>query len=265
MKKIAFFDIDGTLIHLETGLLRPSQATVSALRQFQAEGNLLIVATARGSIPKALDDISFDGCILSDGQYIEFNGDVIYDQYFSSTDFSFLIDLFKHYTDSIVFGGVHGKWVSNHHSPLILELERTFGDLTTFEHVPLISNQSTIKANSCTPLFTTIDHLLACRNELPSSWAVNTYDHGLLRMDIHLPGFSKGSACVHLVDYLNLSLDNAFAFGDGINDIEMLKLIPNSVAMGNASETVKQTASFITDSVDEEGIANYLKKLDGIV
>ena len=43
-------------------------------------------------------------------------------------------------------------------------------------------------------------------------------------------------------------------FGDGINDISMIKQAPCSIAMGNAIDEVKQAATFVTKSNQEDGI-----------
>ena len=45
------------------------------------------------------------------------------------------------------------------------------------------------------------------------------------------------------------------AFGDGENDISMLKAAGAGVAMGNASEIVKQAADLVTKTNDEDGVA----------
>lgn len=49
------------------------------------------------------------------------------------------------------------------------------------------------------------------------------------------------------------------AFGDGGNDISMLRHAAIGVAMGNANDDVKETADYITTSVDEDGIQKALK------
>ena len=49
------------------------------------------------------------------------------------------------------------------------------------------------------------------------------------------------------------------AFGDGGNDVSMLRHAAIGVAMGNAVDEVKEHANYITTSVDEDGIANALK------
>jgi len=49
------------------------------------------------------------------------------------------------------------------------------------------------------------------------------------------------------------------AFGDGGNDIDMLKHAGIGIAMENARDDVKEIADFITTSVDDDGITNALK------
>ena len=48
------------------------------------------------------------------------------------------------------------------------------------------------------------------------------------------------------------------AFGDGENDIEMLNYVQIGVAMGNAENSVKENADYVTDSVDDNGIQKAL-------
>lgn len=51
------------------------------------------------------------------------------------------------------------------------------------------------------------------------------------------------------------------AFGDGENDIEMIKYVQIGVAMGNADDYVKENADYVTSSVDNNGIKEALVAL----
>lgn len=51
------------------------------------------------------------------------------------------------------------------------------------------------------------------------------------------------------------------AFGDSVNDIDMLCHAGISVAMGNAEEAVKQAATLTIPSVEEEGVAVFIENL----
>lgn len=57
----------------------------------------------------------------------------------------------------------------------------------------------------------------------------------------------------------NIAIADTMAFGDGGNDIAILRQAGIGVAMGNANDDVKAVANYITSSVDDDGIANALK------
>lgn len=73
-------------------------------------------------------------------------------------------------------------------------------------------------------------------------------------IDVIKKGANKGAAMEYLLDRWDLSGDNLMAFGDGDNDIEMIKLAKYSYAMDNASENLKKEAKYITKSNDEDGV-----------
>ena len=56
-----------------------------------------------------------------------------------------------------------------------------------------------------------------------------------------------------------IRLEETMAFGDGGNDISMLRHAGIGVAMGNAKDDVKVIADYVTASVDDNGIADALK------
>lgn len=71
---------------------------------------------------------------------------------------------------------------------------------------------------------------------------------------------NKGFALRDLCDYLRIDIDDAMAFGDGGNDVELLKIAGIGVAMGNAKPKCKEAADFVTLSNDEGGIAYAIEK-----
>lgn len=64
-----------------------------------------------------------------------------------------------------------------------------------------------------------------------------------------------------VADLLHIDMKDTIAFGDGLNDIEMLQAAGTGVAMGNGKDIVKSVADFTTTHVDNEGIYEGLKKL----
>ena len=64
------------------------------------------------------------------------------------------------------------------------------------------------------------------------------------------------SACLL---YTSIPIDNAYAIGDSMNDLPMLTAVPNSIVMGNGSEELKKSASFVTKDLLDNGIEYALK------
>ena len=63
-----------------------------------------------------------------------------------------------------------------------------------------------------------------------------------------------------MMEYYGFSMDEAMAFGDGGNDLSMVRDVALGVAMGNACEELKQVADYVTLSVDDDGVSHALKK-----
>ena len=72
--------------------------------------------------------------------------------------------------------------------------------------------------------------------------------------DVNLLGFNKGAGVKAICEHFKLPLENTYAFGDGMNDYDMLKAVGHGIAMGNHAEALEECAEFITKSVREEGI-----------
>lgn len=79
-------------------------------------------------------------------------------------------------------------------------------------------------------------------------------------LDINKKGSNKGRGLEILMKHLNLTAREVLAIGDNFNDIELLQTTPNSVAMGNAPQEIKDCANYITKSNDESGVAYAIKK-----
>ena len=73
-------------------------------------------------------------------------------------------------------------------------------------------------------------------------------------------GTDKSVGIDIVCSHYGLDVSETMAFGDGGNDIGMLSHAGIGVAMGNASDEVKAAASYVTSSVDEDGIARALEK-----
>ncbi len=71
---------------------------------------------------------------------------------------------------------------------------------------------------------------------------------------------SKARAMEKIGELYDIKPEEMIAIGDGENDLSMIEYAGLGVAMGNASDYVKDRASYITDTNDENGVAKVLRK-----
>ena len=80
--------------------------------------------------------------------------------------------------------------------------------------------------------------------------------------DVNVAGVDKAVGVCSFVKHLGIDISEAIAFGDGGNDIPMLRAAGIGVAMGNASDEVKKHANYITASVDDDGLYKAFKHFE---
>lgn len=80
-------------------------------------------------------------------------------------------------------------------------------------------------------------------------------------IEINSKQADKGIALLALAKHLNLDPRQIMAFGDGLNDLQMLRVAGIGVAMGNAHPDAKSAADHITLDCDSDGVADVLEKL----
>lgn len=92
---------------------------------------------------------------------------------------------------------------------------------------------------------------------------VHVSPSGLRRsVELTAPGVHKGSGVARLCERLGVDQRDVVAFGDGLNDIEMLVWAGRGVAMGNAEAAVMSIADEVTGTNDEDGVALVVERLE---
>lgn len=256
MSKIVFFDIDGTLIDVPNHLVKPTTKTVQILKEFQNQGNYIVIASARGKIPDCLNEIAFDGMIGCDGHYIEFHDEIFVNHIFTVKELDLQNNIYEYCHGAYILSGHFGDWYSDANDELVKRHLRIYnGTDQICDNYNDNWQYKDVKANVVTAIFDNTQDLYEAKSMLPEDWAVNLYDKEHIHMDVHKPGFSKGTACEFLYQKLGIKKEDSYAFGDGFNDIEMLKRVGHGVAMGNAVQEAKNSADYITRAVGDDGIA----------
>ena len=79
-------------------------------------------------------------------------------------------------------------------------------------------------------------------------------------LEINAAGADKGNALIRLAAHLGIRQEETMAFGDGENDVSMIRMAGFGVAMENAEECVKAVADHITVTNNEAGVAAAIRK-----
>lgn len=113
-----------------------------------------------------------------------------------------------------------------------------------------------------------VQALFADMDERETAWKELEQEKGLelvgslqYNIEINAAGVNKGTGLVNLGRMLGIRREEIMAFGDGDNDIAMLREAGFGVAMANADEQVKAAADYITLSNEEEGVAEVIERL----
>ena len=77
---------------------------------------------------------------------------------------------------------------------------------------------------------------------------------GDMWLDCMAKDVNKGHAVKVIQDSLGIKPEETMAFGDQLNDVEMLKHVQHGIAMGNGTKAAKEAADYITAPLHEDGI-----------
>ncbi|WP_297132854.1 HAD family hydrolase [Terrisporobacter sp.] len=260
MKKIIFFDIDGTLIDCMNNLKDITQKVKDAIRNVQKNGDYAFIATGRpyAFLPKPLIDFGFDGFILVNGAHIIINNKTIYSDPIDKEFIKGLVDELENNKVEYVLQGEQNCYMRNEFCNFHNYLDKIGIEKTYVKDNYNTDEILVHKIEMLCPDDETEDLCLSLIKNNPQCDYFSSINKRAI--EVYLKKNTKANAILQVIDYLNISIENTFAFGDGKNDIEMLREVKYGIAMGNASDEVKKHAKYVTDSVKNDGVAIGIEK-----
>ena len=265
--KALFFDLDGTLLDSRKRI--PSSA-VEALLEARARGVKVFVATGRSlRVDKMLgwtEEVQlFDGGVYCNGACLHLLGETSY-MYIPPEAVRSVIREVSRYPDvHLSVNGEGARHAFNFDPPQ--SLMGPWG-VTPADIFPLDDNAINAATkmlvfykelvNSTRPLPEELfPHLTAQCGDMAQMYLT---DQGAT-IQIMCKDASKRAGIRRVCQALDLREDEIAVFGDDLNDLEMLRSFPCSVAMGNAVPEVKAAARYITRTNDQDGVAYALREL----
>ncbi len=242
-----FIDIDGTLMNRGT----IPQQNIDAIASVRRLGHKVFINTGRSyaCIPKKIFEmVEFDGVVAGIGAYVRYGDEVVRSVTIPENLLIKLVDYFRSIDTYCVFEGEERLFYLNINNKdddkLII---KDSSDFTTIYKEPRIS-----KVTVGRPLLE--DEI----EMLEPNFAVFQHDH---YAEFALKGCSKSAGMEAMLKRIGIDRKNCIAIGDSINDVEMLKYAGISVAMGNSPHEIKELCDYVSDTVDNAGVAEALQKL----
>ncbi|MDO4779252.1 MAG: Cof-type HAD-IIB family hydrolase [Tissierellia bacterium] len=256
MYKAIFFDIDGTILSFKTHEVPDS--TRQALNELRKKGIKLFLATGR--MPVVMEPIvnilnfDFDGYIYANGQYVVIGDEVIHDLALPNDELKKLIPYLEEKKIATEFSEMKYRY-ANFTNDRMIKLKGILGSTVK---MPNLDNPYERSDNRTYQLAAYIyeDEEEEFFSIAPNMRAVRWTS---LFADIIPKAGGKSVGIQKVLEHLGMSRDECMAFGDGGNDTEMLDYVGLGIAMGNAVDSAKAVADYITDDVDSDGIHNALK------
>ena len=256
-RKAVFFDIDGTLWDFKEHIPASTALAISSLRR---AGHLVFINSGRTKafiFNPALLSLGFDGIVSGCGCRIEYRDEVIYNHSLSPAQALSAVETFHRNGAKPILEG---------HEHLYLNQEDFAGDRYGDKLVAQLGerllpinahwgNWDVCKFSCITPA----DSQAAIEKELSGSFYAMVHNE---RIAEYAPlGYTKGTGIIRICSLLDIDISDTIAFGDSVNDLEMIKTAGLGIAMGNGKEELKKAAGLVTAPLLEDGIYKACEEL----
>lgn len=263
MIKLIAIDVDGTLLDSNRKLPKEN---IMAIREINKEEIKIVISTGRPysgieSILKKLDLLRNDQyCITNTGAFIMENKskENIILNTLSLDDYRYLETLIKGYdlqlsiyTSNEIYNYSTNPNSASLHDSQILKMKIKTPDKnfnSPIGRINVMGDKEEIDKFQNKYFKLLSENYYLMRNETFS-------------LEILNKNCGKGKALKKLSEFLEIKVSEIMAIGDNENDIEMLSFAGTGIAMGNASDKVKNSADFLTKSNDDCGVAFLIKNI----
>lgn len=257
--KAIVLDLDGTLLNSKKEV---SERSIKVILEANNKGIVIIFATARP--PRSVKDF-LPQKLQAIAAAVYYNGALVKDDTMAYR---------KHYPIESAIADEIIEYVATYHPEAYLSIESEdiwyshqildYKDAMNTVINPIIVPLNELKKIQASKiLITDYPYYEQLQKQFGHKVNMVCTDAGTL-IQIMAKGVSKDRAITDLCMQKNIPMSSVMAFGDDWNDLELFQACGFPIAMGNAIPKLKDVAYFITDTNDEEGVAQVLERLIGI-
>lgn len=265
---IVFVDIDDTL-NPANGQV--SEYTKNVMKRLKDKGIKVVVNTGRSAtyaILKSIEAGLSEYIVSSNGSevYNYYERKAIFTKSIEKEDIKEIYDYCVTHNMTIILNSLEKRYIN------IKDYKYNNEPAIYFENIDEVLESNAI--NQLVVLSSNYDRMLVLPNLFKEKFPKLKVIHSSIGLieerrvkdkeyyhDLVLENTAKSTGIVELLDYLGVDSERAIAIGNGYDDICMTDVVGTSVAMGNANQTLKEAATYITDTSENDGVAKILEKL----
>lgn len=245
-----FFDIDGTL--WDRDMVVPDSAK-EAVRLLKENGCYVFICSGRTRAfiqDPGLLSIGFDGILSGCGTSVSFRGEELLYKTISGDVMDATLKILKRYDMPAVLEGRAYQYIDEADfadDPFLQVLKRDVGE----NLLSIDANHMKWEVSKFSAVIKNDDYVRAL--EELSQW----YDflvHGKAVVEGVPKGYSKATGIQAICEELGIAHEDTYAFGDSVNDRDMLRYVAHGIAMGNATPEAKEAADYVTEELHADGI-----------
>ena len=256
MIKAIFFDIDGTLVSFNTHKI--PQSTIDAVSDVRRRGIKVFIATGR-PLPfiNNLGTLEYDGIMSVNGASIRLNdGTSICHTPVDKADVKRMVAYQEQNPIAVAYATDTEAFVTNYNDNF-----REVFELLDLSTPRVLGTQEALTKDimQVIAFFNSEQEPYIMQNILKNCDAQRWHP---FFADCVRKGTNKATGIDAVCQHFGFDISETMAFGDGGNDIPMLRHAGIGIAMGNATDAVKASAKMVTDSVDNDGIVKILHQID---
>ena len=235
--------------------------TIEAIKKLKNNGHIPVICTGRTRCMIYREHLlpGFENIVAGAGTYVEISGEQ-----------KFLAELDSHEARKVIDGFLECGFVPLAEGRDHLYLGNDLSGLTKANrHVLKVYEENMkerlltidapdLRASKVSALFTNHSDKKKMIEMFEKDY--NIVDHNGNLLELIPKKYNKAKGIQRMIELMNIPLENTYAFGDSMNDIDMLTYVRHGCAMGNSLEEIKARVPFVTEDFDKGGISIGLKQ-----